>query len=169
MNIRNIHERILDAPLESVGALIDSLASEDDRLWPKDLWPAMRMNRPLAVGAQGGHGPIRYTVEAYAAAESVRFRFTAPRGFQGTHGLDLEVLPTGGVRLRHSLVMQAQGRARVTWPLLFRPLHDALIEDAFDRAERSLGLPSRERRWPVKVRVLRWILKRTSRRRSGES
>lgn len=163
MMVRNIHERALQAPLDQVGRLLDGLACEDDRLWPRDRWPPMRLDRPLAVGAKGGHGPIRYTVEDYAPGTSVQFRFTAPRGFHGTHSFTLEPLNSGAVRLRHALMMQTEGRARLTWPLVFRPLHDALVEDAFDRAERSLGLPSRERGWSLTVRVLRWILKRTVR------
>jgi hypothetical protein len=30
--------------------------------------------------------------------------------------------------------MQATGPARVTWPLVFGPLHDALLEDSLARA-----------------------------------
>lgn len=168
MMVRNIHERTLDAPLDQVARLLDGLASDDDRLWPRDRWPPMKLDRPLAVGAKGGHSPIRYTVEDYAPGSSVQFRFTAPRGFEGTHSFTVEPLTSGGVRLRHALVMKAEGRARITWPLVFRPLHDALVEDAFDRAERSLGLPSRERRWSVTVRALRWILKRTVRPRAKQ-
>ena len=39
------------------GRLLDGLSAADDRLWPKDRWPAMRFDRPLKVGARGGHGP----------------------------------------------------------------------------------------------------------------
>ena len=38
--IRNVHERTLAATPEEVGALIDSLASPGDRLWPAARWPA---------------------------------------------------------------------------------------------------------------------------------
>jgi hypothetical protein len=46
--IRNVHERTLVATPEEVGALIDSLASPGDRLWPAARWPAMRLDAPLA-------------------------------------------------------------------------------------------------------------------------
>jgi len=52
-------------PSVDIGHLLGSLASEQDRLWPSQAWPAMRLNRPLAVGAAGGHGPVRYVVTGY--------------------------------------------------------------------------------------------------------
>jgi hypothetical protein len=61
MPVINIHERVLDASIFEIGKLIDGLASANDKLWPHDRWPAMKFDRPLSVGAIGGHGPIRYT------------------------------------------------------------------------------------------------------------
>lgn len=158
MPIRNAHERTLPAPAERVGALLDGLASPEDALWPRHDWPPMRFDRPLQVGAVGGHGPIRYTVEEYEPGRQVRFRFTAPRGFHGTHGLEVEPVDPDHTRLRHVLEMRPTGAARVSWPLVYRPLHDALLEDALDRAERAVGgaAPPRPRsHW---VRLLRWAL-----------
>jgi len=162
--IRNIHERTFRADADRVGALIDTLASDDDRLWPRDRWPAIRFDRPLAVGAIGGHGPIRYVVSTYERGRSIRFRFTAPRGFIGWHGLDAVSLDGGGTRFVHALEMHAEGPARFTWPLAYRWLHDALLEDALDNAARALGEPSNSTRWSWYVRILRCIL-RVRRRR----
>jgi len=81
MNVRNVHERVLDVPACDLAVLLDGLASPDDALWPRHLWPAMKFDRPLQVGAVGGHGPIRYTVEAYEPGRRIRFRFTAPRSW----------------------------------------------------------------------------------------
>ena len=154
----NVHERVIRAPLSAVGGLLDGLSSPADALWPRDRWPPVRFDRPLGVGAKGGHGPIRYTVEAYEPGRSVRFRFDAPRGFDGTHGFDVEEVAPGQTRLRHTLSMRASGRARLAWPLLFRPLHDALVEDAFDRAEVSCRASSAgPREWPPRVRALRRV------------
>ena len=36
--------------------------------------------------------------------------------------------------------MKVKGQALFTWPIVFRPLHDALIEDAFNKAGGQLGL-----------------------------
>ena len=156
--VRNIHERELDAPPARVGELLDSLASQDDALWPHHLCPRMRFDRPLGVGAHGGHGPIRYVVEEYAPGESVTFRFVGPRGFDGFHRFDRISTSAGKVALRHTLEMTTRGRALLSWPLVFRPLHDALIEDAFAAAEAALGREPRIRPWSWRVRLLRAIL-----------
>ena len=167
MVVRNVHERLIETP-PGAGAgrgreLIDKLASRDDVTWPRDRWPAMRFDRPLAVGAAGGHGPIRYFVEAYERGRAVTFRFTGPRGFVGTHGFEVEETAgagaTGGgatIRVRHTLSMETRGAPRLTWPLLFRPLHDALVEDALDRAEGHCAeSPVARRSWSRRVRMLR--------------
>ncbi|UVS78497.1 SRPBCC family protein [Actinokineospora sp. UTMC 2448] len=159
--IKNVHTRTV---AEGVGALIDTLAGPDDRLWPHDHWPAMRFDRGLAVGAVGGHGPVGYTVEEHVPGRRVRFRFTAPDGFDGYHELTAE-----GAELRHELVMRARGLARLSWPLVFRPLHDALIEDAFDLACREMGVPHRPARWSAYVRLLRAVLRRMESRKAGHS
>ncbi|MBC7932714.1 MAG: SRPBCC family protein [Rubrivivax sp.] len=156
--VRNVHERLIQTSLaaSSAGALIDNLSGRDDTVWPRDRWPAMRFDRALGVGARGGHGPIRYFVEEYAPGRNVRFRFTAPRGFDGTHDFDVEQSSPGVVRVRHTLEMRLKGAARLSWPLLFRPLHDALVEDALDRAEANLnGASAAPRRLSAWVRFLR--------------
>lgn len=158
MKVYNVHERVIEAPPARVGALLDGLARGRDRLWPEDRWPAMRFDRPLGVGAVGGHGPVRYTIEAYDPGLAIRFRFTAPRGFDGTHRFETQPLPTGTTRLRHVIEMDARGPALLGWLLVFRPLHDALLEDALDRAERSLGAEPPGSRWSLWVRLLRWAL-----------
>lgn len=145
-------------PAAQVGALLDRLASPTDPIWPKRDWPAMRFDRPLQQGAVGGHGPIRYSVESYEPGQLIRFRFSAPRGFDGTHTFEVLSTPDERSTLRHELVMEARGPALVTWPLIFRPLHDALLEDALDHAERAAGGDPSPRAWPLSVRVLRAIL-----------
>jgi hypothetical protein len=146
--IANVHERTL-TPDADPGALLDRLATEDDPLWPVATWPAIRFDRPLSVGARGGHGPVHYDVDGYLPGRWVRFRFTAPRGFHGYH--EYRVLD-GADRpiLRHTLVMRTAGPARLTWPLIYRPMHDALIEDSLVRATGED--PPRWSRW---VRFLR--------------
>lgn len=164
MRVRNVHQRTLVASPEEVGALLDTLASPDDALWPKDQWPAMRFDRPLGVGAVGGHGPIRYTVEAYEPGRWIRFRFTAPAGFLGTHAFNVVPMSGDQTALRHTIAMRVQGWAVVSWPVFYRPLHDALLEDVLDRAERTLGQVPRGARWSPWVRLLRSVL---GARRSG--
>lgn len=51
--VHNRHVRKIQTAPDEVGALVDSLASDQDRLWPRNQWPAMRLDRPLGVGAEG--------------------------------------------------------------------------------------------------------------------
>jgi hypothetical protein len=158
MRITNVHERRLAAPPQAVGELLDSLGSESDGLWPRG-WPRVHFDRPLGVDARGGHGPIRYRVEAWVPGETIRFRFESPRGFDGFHAFGIRPDGAGSV-VRHVIEMKARGRALCSWFLVFGPLHDALIEDAFSRAEASLGLPVTKRLWSWRVRMLRQLLRR---------
>jgi hypothetical protein len=155
VGVRNVHERMIDSPIDPVGSLIDGLGGSGDRLWPHDRWPALRLDRPLSVGARGGHGPIRYEVTDYERARRVRFAFTSPAGFHGCH--EFTVTAAGSrTLLRHEIAMTLGGRAKVSWPLIFRPLHDALLEDALDRAEQQFaGPPVRPHNWSAYVRLVR--------------
>ena len=158
MQVLNIHERELKATPVQVGALIDSLASKEDRLCPAHLWPRIQFDRPLGVGATGGHGPIRYFVEEYTPGQSIRFRFTGPKGFDGVHGYEIVSGPRHPAILRHTLKMKTSGPAILSWPLIFQPLHDSLIEDSLATAQVSLGLSPEMQPWSLWVKVLRWSI-----------
>jgi hypothetical protein len=158
VKVLNIHQRTIAATPEQVGRLIDSLSSDDDLLWPHARWHRMTFDRPLQIGARGGHGPIRYDVEAYEPGRSIRFRFTGPRGFNGYHGYDLTRQGEQEVILRNTLQMTTSGPALLSWPLVFRPLHDALIEDSLARAQKSMGEDPDPPPWSRWVRTLRWVL-----------
>ncbi|MFB6619021.1 SRPBCC family protein [Streptomyces sp. NPDC056367] len=163
MAVHNVHERLLTAKSSEVGALIDTIsAGPADRLWPHADWPAVRFDRGLTVGSAGGHGPVRYTITAYVPGTWIRCAFTGPRGFHGFH--ELAVLPVDGDRtvLHHTIAMRVTGPARLTWPLVYRPLHDALLEDCLDRAELACsGTLARPARWSPYVRLLRALLRRS--------
>lgn len=165
--VTNVHQRELRASVATVGDLIDRLASDRDVLWPHDRWPPMRFDRPLSVGASGGHGPIEYVVEAYESGRNIQFRFTKPAGFLGTHRFEIEELKSERVRLRHIIKMRAVGTAYLSWFFAIRPLHNALLEDALDRAEIFAGGTPGKRTWSPWVRFLRWHIarKRSPRRR----
>ncbi len=158
MKVTNVHERELRADPGRVGMLIDSLASEGDALWPAHSWPRMELDGPLGVGAAGGHGPVRYLVEEYTPNRSVRFRFTGPKGFDGFHGFEVIETLRGPAMLRHTLKMTLRGPALLSWPLLFRPLHDALIKDSLAAAQASLGEPPQVQAWSPWVKFLRRLL-----------
>ena len=54
--------------------------------------------------------------------------------------------------------MTLNGPAFLTWPLIIRPLHDALLEDALATAEASLGMIPKMQTWSPWVKLLRWVM-----------
>lgn len=154
--VRNVHQREIAGPASAVGQLIDSLASSNDQLWPRSEWPAMRMNGPLGVGVAGGHGPVRYFVTIYEPGRRIVFQFTGPAGFNGHHSFTVASVADGSALLQHELLMSPTGMAKLTWPLFFRPMHDALIEESLDRAENAFsGATSVSSRRPLWTKILR--------------
>ncbi len=63
------------------------------------------------------------------------------------------------------LKMRTRGLAVISWPLLYAPLHDALIEDSLSFAQLHLGLEPDIRPWSTWVRLLRWLISRGSGRK----
>ncbi|WP_328404920.1 SRPBCC family protein [Nocardia sp. NBC_00403] len=168
MAVLNIHTRRLPVSESEVGALIDGIASDGDRLWPRDKWPAVRFDRPLAFGAVGGHGPVHYIVEAYEPGRWIRFRFTAPRGFHGFHEYSVRRAGDGAILLSHVLAIKLRGRARLSWPLFYRWMHDALLEDSLDCAERALtGAIRTPAEWSRYVVLLRDVGERARKRKAS--
>ncbi len=161
----NLHERRLEVEAAEAAQIIDTVASKRG-VWPSEDWPPMVLDRGLTVGSEGGHGMIGYSVDEYVPGQRVRFTFSAPPGFLGWH--EFAVLPAvGSCDLRHTLVVEPQGLVRISWPVVFRPLHDALIEDALDKAEEHTGRPRPVSPWPWQVRFLRLALRTVRRLRRG--
>ena len=152
--IQNVHALQLKVPAARAGALLDTLGSAADALWPGDRWPPMRVQGGLRVGNAGSHGPVKYVVDEYVPSRRVRFRFVKPEGFVGTHTFEV-FEEAAGCRLEHRVEIELQGAARISWPLVFGPLHDALAEDAVDRAAGALGEGREPNRWSLWVRLLR--------------
>ena len=155
MEVLNVHERVWSSSAEEVGQVLDSLGTDHDVLWPHKTWPPVRFDRPVRVGDDTGHGPIRYRIEEYEPGRRIRLRFTSPPGFAGTHEFEVLAPRAGTAGLRHRTQLQTRGLALVSWPFVIRPLHDALIEDALGNAERACGGTPPPRRWSLWVRVLR--------------
>ncbi|MGA4842497.1 DUF2867 domain-containing protein [Streptomyces sp. G45] len=151
--VRNEHEREIASPAEVVGALFDRLSAPDDPVFPTPAWPAMTFDGPLAVGADGGHGPVRYRVTAYEPGRRVRFDFTDASG--GFHELTVEPLGERRCRVRHVLETEPKGMDRLLWPTVIRPVHDTMVEEVLDNAERAAtGTCARPVHWTPRVRLL---------------
>ncbi len=162
MKVLNIHTRIIQQPRSEIGKLLDTLASDDDRMLATHKWPRMRLDKGLQIGSKGGHAMIKYWVADYQPGHSIRFQFTMA-GFQGFHEFRLNGLGTQKTELRHVIEMQTTGLATLKWALAIRWLHDAFIEDAFDRVENQFIASPRTMEWNLWVRFLRWTFGRRKR------
>lgn len=150
--ISNVHAREIAASAAVVGQILDTLGSADDRLWARDIWVAepVVFDRALGVGADGGHGSIRYSVIEYEPCRRIVFEFSPDGGLSGTHGFELEALGPDRCRLTHFLEAEPSRWMRPVVPILIG-WHDAMVETALDRAELgatgSLNQPTRIPRW----------------------
>jgi hypothetical protein len=171
MKIYNRHERKIQATATEVGVLLDTLSGPADQLWPVEDWPPMKFDALLQEGARGGHGPVRYCVTEYAPGRRVVFLFDADGltgGLDGRHFF--EVVPRRDCTLiRHVVDADCGLRMWAKWRVLIGPMHDALIEDAFDRVEQKLhGGFTKRFRWSPWVRFLRKMRGRKATRRTRD-
>lgn len=167
MKIYNRHERMIPVPSDEVGTVLDSLSGPVDGLWPNGDWPPMKLDSSLQEGARGGHGPVRYHVTEYHPGRRVVFQFAADGltgGLDGRHFF--EVVPRRDhTILRHVVDAECDLDMWVKWRLLIEPMHDALIEDAFDKAETKVsGSAVTRSRWSLWVRILRGMRRRAAAR-----
>ncbi|BDS14730.1 SRPBCC family protein [Aureispira anguillae] len=158
MKVLNIHKRIIQQPIAPIAALLKTLASPNDQIWPTEQWPRMKLNNGLNVDSTGGHGPIHYRVQTYLPNQLVEFKFIAPKAFKGTHKFELIELAPNQTIIQHSLDMKVTGIGILTWSIGIRWLHDALIEDAFDKVENQFLETPKKTSWNLWVRLLRKAL-----------
>jgi hypothetical protein len=158
MTVFNVHRRAVAASADEVGRLLDTLAGPGDRLWPHERWPAMRFDQPgITPGGRGGHGPIRYRVVSHEPGRSVTFEFLGrPRGLHGHHQFVVHGTGPDSCVLWHLTDLEPRFPMSVTWRVVWRPLHDALIEDALTKAqEAGEGIGATPPTWSSYVRLLR--------------
>jgi hypothetical protein len=128
----NIHTREFSADPTAVDRLLDTLSSANDEWCTTRMIEPIRLSSGLAVGSSGGHGGVRYTVEAYDPGRRVVFRFD-PSVADGVHSFSVEEIPHG-VRVTHTLDAELKGLTWLMLPLV-RLIHDGAIEDILDALE----------------------------------
>lgn len=160
MKMINVHNRVVNKQIAEVGALLDSLSSNNDNLWPYEKWSPMKFDRDLSEGAIGGHGPIKYVVTSYLPGKKINFEFIEPPGFHGNHWFELKEKEESKTEIIHTINMNVSGVAVISWLIIIRYLHDALIEDSFDKAQKYFGIEAKTNNWSPWVRFLRFLLKR---------
>jgi len=159
MKVLNVHTRTIPYPYEAVVELLSTLATADDKVWPKQHWPAMRFKDGLAAGSRGGHGPIRYTIDSFQPDKLIQFKFVDMNGWNGIHRFEIKPIPPNSTHLVHVIDMNATGSGLIKWSLATRWLHDALIEDAFDKIENHFSPDIKKTKWSWWVKFLRFLLK----------
>ncbi|MDT0557428.1 hypothetical protein RM697_02130 [Ichthyenterobacterium sp. W332] len=160
MKVVNIHKRQIHQPKEQVSRLFKTLSSANDLVWPYENWPAIRFKDGLRVGSKGGHGRIRYTIIEFIEGERIKFQFTKPDGFNGTHELIINAINDLNTEIIHEIRAETTFKATFFWVFVIRWLHNALIEEAFDKVENYFTETKKERRYNLWVKLLRDVYKR---------
>ena len=162
MKVINIHKRILNQPIEKVAQLFRTLGTQNDKFWPSEKWPPMRFKEELKTGAKGGHAGIKYTITKFKDGEHVTFMFSKPDGFIGTHELKVKSIAVNLTKISHEINMTVTYKDTLNWVLIVRWLHDALLEDAFDKIESQFSGKKKETKYNLWVKFLRSSYKKKS-------
>lgn len=160
MKIFNIHKRIINQPKSKIVEILKTLSTENDKIWPNENWPAMKFDNGIQIGAKGGHGPIRYHVEKYDPTDIIQFRFSKPIGFNGIHKFEIKELNEQSTEITHTIDMITEGKGTLIWIFAIRYLHNALLEDAFDKLENNFPNNIKFTKWNMWVRFVRNELKK---------
>jgi len=147
MKVINIHSRILNCSIKELTGLLETLATKNDKIWPKEKWPEMKFKSGIKVGSKGGHGPIRYSVEKYNPKELIQFKFYKPYGFIGIHKFEITELNKNKAEIKHTIDMNVKGKGILIWTFVIHSLHNALIEDGFDKIENELSEGGKITQW----------------------
>jgi len=75
------------------------------------------------------------------------------------HRLQIKAIEPQRTTLVHTIEMKTSPQGTLKWMLFVRSLHDALIEDAFDKVENYFDDQERNSKWSLWVRFCRKILK----------
>jgi hypothetical protein len=116
-----------------------------------------RLAREIQSAATGrghrGHGTGPYTVSSYTPGQHIRFEFGAGR--QGFHEFTLQEVDDMTCLLRHVTKGKLSFKSAWRWYFLIRPLHNALIEDLFDKVESQVAKVVYPQIWSARVQKLR--------------
>jgi hypothetical protein len=160
MRVINIHRKIIRQPKEKISAIFDSLSTNNDQFWPREKWPPIIFKSGLTVGAIGGHGPVKYSIQKYTHGNLIEFKFIRPDGFMGTHKFEITEREKEQTEVKHTINMDISGKGVLTWYLAIKWLHNALLEDCLDKVENHFLETKMETKWSLWVIFLRRFLKK---------
>ena len=159
MKTLNIHKRQIKTPVHNVLELLPTLSTKSDRIWPIENWPPIKFKNGLKIGSNGGHAMIKYEIIDYHPQSHIEFKFQKPKGFNGTHKFEIYKLDSESSEIKHTLKMETSRMGTLSWLFAIRWLHDAILEDAFDKVKNQLTESNLKTKWNLWVRALRWLLK----------
>ncbi|CAM1347405.1 hypothetical protein [Tenacibaculum crassostreae] len=159
MKVVNIHHRTYNVSLDKITDLFYTLSNTNDKVWPIEKWPRMTFKDGIKVGAAGGHGPIRYTVEQYDPEKLIQFRFAKSLGFIGTHRFEIKKVQNTQTQVMHTIEMNTKGIRTLIWLLAIRSLHNALLEDCLDKIENNFAKTKAHTQWNWYVKFIRTTFK----------
>ena len=162
MRVINIHKRKISQTKQKVSEIFITLATKDEKIWPYENWPAIKFKNGLKVGEKGGHGIVRYTIVSFTEGEQIKFRFTKPDGFFGTHEFQIKSISDNETEIKHEIRLNTSFKASLLWVFVIRWLHDALIEDAFDKVENQFSTKKKITAYSFWVKFLRQKYKKKS-------
>jgi len=160
MKVLNIHQREYNQQAKEISAILDTLSSRNDRIWPNEIWPPMILNNGLQINSHGGHGPIGYYVSKYHYGEFIEFTFTKPAEFVGSHNFAIKKISEGATQLRHTIDMELTLKGIFIWYFAIKWLHDALLEDCLDNVHNQFNDKKVHTPHNLWVKTLRNALKR---------
>ena len=158
MKIISIHKRQINQPKSELTKLFITLATDNDMMLATDKWPPMKLDKGLQIGSKGGHSSIKYFVTDYQVNNSITFQFDL-KGFDGFHKFEIAETDSNKTQLTHTIDLTTSGSASLKWALAIRWLHDAYIEDAFDKVENHFATEKKKSEWTISVKILRKIMK----------
>jgi len=160
MKIINIHQREYNHPLSDLSKIFETLATDNDLIWPKEKWNPMILDNGLCVNSSGGHGIIRYYISRYEDRKLIEFRFVEPKEFVGIHCFELIPIADDRTIIKHTINAQLNVKGLILWYLVVKWLHDALLEDCLDKIENNLEQSNAKTNYNPWVKILRKIFKK---------
>lgn len=158
MRIAEVHKRQFDCPDNEVRSLLDSFGHPGGLFQPGEEWLAQGINETLIVGVKSGHWPFKYELHEYVPGESLGFTFLYPPCLKGAiWRFHIYKNLRGYSVLENTFEHSAKGPAHISWPLVFKWLYRASIQDVLANAQRSLGEVPKVRGWSPWVSLLRSI------------
>lgn len=133
MRVHNVHQRLLEGPIESVFAELEAMGTSRDRIWPAPRMPFTRTPGVMVVGeTRERHGLIRATLAAFEPQKRICWQAKLPF-LRGTHAFEL--VPEGPTRtlVRHVLDADVALWFMPVWKLKIARIHDRLLESLLDR------------------------------------